>query len=107
MTITSGFIMNWYYIKKAELDIAKFWKESIPVIMVAIVMSCISYLLKRGEGVKNVSVVHFGIEVLIYSVVYAFIMYLCVMKSDEKEQIFNLVKHKKYGGIGVRPHKEK
>lgn len=35
------------------------------------------------------------LEVLIYSVVYAFIMYLCVMKSDEKEQIFNLVKHKK------------
>lgn len=95
MTITSGFIMNWYYLKKAELDIAKFWKESIPVIMVAIVMSCISCLLKRGEGVENVSVVHFGIEVLIYAVVYAFIMYLCVMKSDEKEQIFNLVKHKK------------
>lgn len=95
MTITSGFIMNWYYLRRAELDVAKFWKESVPIIIVPIMMVVISCWAKRSDGVENVSVIRFGIEVLIYAVVYAFIMYLFVMKPEEKEQVLTLIKHKR------------
>lgn len=95
MTITSGFIMNWYYLRRAELDVAKFWKESVPTIIVPIMMVVISCWAKRSGGVENVSVIRFGIEVLIYAVVYAFIMYLFVMKPEEKEQVLTLIKYKR------------
>ncbi|MCU6692245.1 integral membrane protein MviN [uncultured Blautia sp.] len=95
MAVTSGFIMNWYYQKKADLDIAKFWKESTPVVSVAVMLTGILCWLKHCRPMGTVSVVCFGIGVLGYTIIYIFIMYLFVMKSDEKELILNLIKYKR------------
>jgi len=93
MAITSGFIMNWYYLKKVDLDIVKFWKEAAPVIIVTIMMTGFSCWMK--SEVEAVTVFRFGIEVLSYTVFYLFIMYFVVMKPDEKEQILNLIMYNK------------
>lgn len=95
MAITSGLIMNWYYWKRARLDVIKFWKESASIIAVSIMMIFFSHWIKRCESVPNVSFIRFGIEILIYSIVYVFIMYMFVMKPEEKEQISFFVKHKR------------
>lgn len=95
MAITSGLIMNWYYWKRARLDVIKFWKESASIIAVSIMMIFFSHWIKHCESVPNVSFIRFGIEILIYSIVYVFIMYMFVMKPEEKEQISFFVKHKR------------
>ena len=95
MLITSGVIMNWYYLKRADLDIIKFWKESFPVITLGFFMVFVTYWIKRCIVIKLNSIVSFGIQVLIFTVVYLILMYIFIMKIEEKNQVINIFKRRK------------
>ena len=64
-------------------------------ILKTVMLTGILCWLKHCRPMGTVSVVCFGIGVLGYTIIYIFIMYLFVMKSDEKELILNLIKYKR------------
>lgn len=91
MIITSGFIMNWYYEKKAKLDIKEFWKRTFPISLVALFLTVI-FLLIKGLLFKNkYSFVEFVVGGVIYVVVYFCVMYIFVIDNSEKSQIRNIL----------------
>lgn len=93
MFITSGLIMNWYYAKRADLDVKYFWKASTKIIVVAFVMTILSLVIKNCAWHGSISVKKFGIGIILYTIVYFTIMFLFVMNMEEKEQVKSLLTH--------------
>ncbi|MGG2947782.1 oligosaccharide flippase family protein, partial [Geobacillus stearothermophilus] len=83
--IGNGIIMNYYYYKKVQLDIFKYWKEifklSIPIFIVFI----IGFFVDKIE-IDSI-IVSFLIKLLIFTLSYIIIMWNLGMKSYEKELI--------------------
>lgn len=94
MVITSGLIMNWYYLKKANLDIVKFWKGSFKVITASTVMLILALLIKQYMPWKRAGLLQLGIEILLFASIYAGMMYKFIMTSEEKKQILAFIKRR-------------
>ena len=94
MSITSGFIMNWYYLKKANLDIVKFWKESFEIIAASVLMTILTLWIKRCIAWNATELLDFGLGILLFVLIYAGVMYRFIMTSEEKKQILAFLKQK-------------
>lgn len=85
-----GIIMNIYYYKKAKLDMPRFWREilkmSIPVILLAVLGVIMT---KYWVATKFVVLV---IQIAIYSVAYAALMWTFSLNSYEKNLVLVPVK---------------
>lgn len=83
--IGQGFIMNWYYWKRTDLNMKRFWKE---VIGILIVPACMVY------GTKSV-MPYFRIDnyfklmlgASCYTAVYILLSWFLILKQDEKGRI--------------------
>lgn len=92
MFITSGLIMNWYYLKKASLDIRKFWKETLPIIIATLLLTTGALLLKHFLVSESAgSFLTFGLEVILYTTLYGIVMLKIVADRSEKEQFLQIV----------------
>ena len=92
MFLTSGVIMNWYFQRKAGLDIKKFWKETAPVIITAVLLTMGALILKQHLKIEPAgSIWKFGAGVLLYTVLYAAVMLGIVANQSEKEQFLQIV----------------
>lgn len=91
MFITSGLIMNWYYLKKVNLDIVKFWKEAFKIITVSMVMMTLALLIKQYMSWNSVGLLQFGIEIILFALIYASVMYKFIMTSEEKKQMLTFI----------------
>lgn len=78
-----GFIMNWYYWKKINLDIPRFWK-SMSIIFVAPALMCIITLV-LSSFISFYSWIPFLIGVIIFTVVFIAFNWLFVMNDYEKD----------------------
>lgn len=94
MTLTSGLIMNWYYLKKTKLDIIKFWKESAGIIATAALMAVLALWVKQHMVYERMEILHLGLEIALFVLIYAGIIYQFVMNTQEKEQLLAFVKRK-------------
>ena len=94
MSITSGLIMNWYYLKKANLDIVKFWKESFEIIAASVLMTILTLWIKRCIAWNATELLDFGLGILLFVLIYAGVMYRFIMTSEEKKQILAFLKQK-------------
>lgn len=84
--------MNWYFQKKAGLDIKKFWKETAPIILVAVLMTMGALILKQYLKIEMAeSIWKFGAGVLLYTALYAAVMLGIVANPSEKEQLLQIV----------------
>lgn len=92
MFITSGLIMNWYYLKKANLDVVKFWKESYRIIVATVAITVLAFLIKQYMSWNSVVLVWFGIEIIIFVFIYISVMYNFIMTFEEKKQFAHLLK---------------
>ena len=92
MFITSGLIMNWYYLKKANLDIVKFWKESFKVIATSTVMMILALLIKQYMSWNSAGLLQLGIEIILFALIYVGTMYKFIMTSEEKKQMLTFIK---------------
>lgn len=75
--------MNIYYYKKIHLNIPEFWREigqmsTVPLIMVSISMSLISYLD------MPYSITNLGMGIILFSVVYLPFFWKCSMNTYER-----------------------
>ena len=92
MFLTSGVIMNWYFQRKAGLDIKKFWKETAPVIITAVLLTMGALILKQQLKIEPAgSIWKFGAGVLLYTALYAAVMLGIVANQFEKEQFLQIV----------------
>ena len=88
--IGQGFFMNWFYYKKTHIDIPRFWKEilimTIPIIICMLI----------GVGIKSIWQINSNgiliVQVVIYCIIYAIIMYLLGMNKYEKELFVKPIK---------------
>lgn len=85
--------MNFYYWKKADIDIPQYWKNFLT-------MSC-SVIAPILCGVVIKSIIHvtsyvaLGISAVLYTLVYGVSTYMWGMNDYEKEEIRKIVKKKK------------
>lgn len=91
MFITSGLIMNWYYLKKANLDIVEFWKEAFKIITVSMVMMTLALLIKQYMSWNSVGLLQLGIEIILFALIYVSVMYKFIMTSEEKKQMLTFI----------------
>ena len=92
MFLTSGVIMNWYFQRKAGLDIKKFWKETAPVIITAVLLTMGALILKQQLKIEPAgSIWKFGAGVLLYTALYAAVMLGIVANQSEKKQFLQIV----------------
>ena len=92
MFLTSGLIMNWYFQRKAGLDIKKFWKETAPVIITAVLLTMSALILKQQLKIEPAgSIWKFGAGVLLYTALYAAVMLGIVANQSEKKQFLQIV----------------
>ena len=94
MTLTSGLIMNWYYLKKTKLDIIKFWKESTGIIVTAALMAVLALWVKQHMIYERMEILQLGLGIALFVLIYAGIIYQFVMNTQEKEQLLAFVKRK-------------
>lgn len=91
MFITSGLIMNWYYLKKANLDIVEFWKEAFKIITVSIAMMTLALLIKQYMSWNSIGLLQLGIEIILFALIYVSVMYKFIMTSEEKKQMLTFI----------------
>ena len=80
-----GLIMNIYYYKVTGLDIPLFWKNILRMAVVPGAMLVIGLILNRFITIGNWFV--FCAGVLLFTAIYAILMYLFVMNDYEKDII--------------------
>lgn len=85
LVIGQGFIMNWYYMKKIELNIPYFWKKVGIIYIVPIVLCCVAVLSSFWIDYTNIIV--FLLGVIIYTVIYCILNWCFMMNAYEKNII--------------------
>lgn len=87
--ITQGFIMNWYYKHKMNLEIDLFWKEVGRMTLIFIPFILITFITSKLYVAQSWTVLICKIGV--FSVLYGVLSFLLVMNSSEKKMIKNLL----------------
>lgn len=94
-----GLIMNIYYYKVTGLDIPLFWKNILKMAVIPGLMLAVGLLLRRVVVIDNW--ITFFAGVVLFTAVYAILMYLFAMNDYEKDivrkplqKIMNMVKRK-------------
>jgi O-antigen/teichoic acid export membrane protein len=85
-----GIIINIYY-ARIGIDIARFFRDLIPVSFTIIIASVLGILAIRIRPIG--SWLHLGVGVIIFSVSYAFLTFIIVLRKDERGSLRHLMKH--------------
>lgn len=88
LIIGQGLIMNWYYWKRTNLDIPRFWNE-IGKIYILPIMMCIA-TLNVSKWIDFYQIPVFLLGVIIYTIVFVVFNWLFIMNDYEKNIILSL-----------------
>lgn len=89
ITICNIIIMNYYYHKKLNLDIFRFWKNMFFMIIKYIVP--IAIIIPFNIYFKINTAPLFALSIFIYTIMYMITSYLFVMNQNEKEQLNSFI----------------
>lgn len=92
LIVANGFVMNWFYHKKLELDMMYFWKE-ISKFLPSLILPIVAGIVLNIR--PTTSLMAFGFKVVIYSVVYCISVYFLGMNPFEKGQATKMFKKRK------------
>lgn len=80
--------MNYYYKVYVKLDIKRFWIQICPVAISSLILMGICLYLKRYVSIYT------WLDLLlfigIYSLLYGFVMYICVLNPNEKKSLLGI-----------------
>ncbi len=85
LILANGVIMNIYYHKKCNIDILKFWKEILKILLVMIIPIACGVAINLF--INLYSIFNLILFILIYAVIYCASMWLLGMNSYEKDLI--------------------
>lgn len=84
-----GFVMNWYYWKKAELEMGKFWKQ---VGKIYIIPSCLCLLtLIISKWINFYCIGYMIIGILMYTLAYCLLNWRFIFNAYEKTLINEVI----------------
>lgn len=81
--LEDGFIMNWYYYKKIEIDIPLFWRNILKMSPLMVVMGVAAWIILNW--IQMDTWLEFFIYAVIYTVVYFVLAYFVMMNEYEKD----------------------
>lgn len=81
--ISTGLVINWYYVKKLHLNMVLFWKNILYMIPSAIVLILIANFL--SIFLLDGTWITLFIKIIIYSVIYIIAMYIISFNSYERK----------------------
>lgn len=90
LIIANGFVMNFYYNRRCNIDIPFFWKNIMQLSVGLAIPIIIGVILTKVIAIDTVA--KFIIGVLIYTVVYCSSMWFLAMNTYEKELIGKPIK---------------
>lgn len=85
LIIGTGFVMNWYYLKKTGLEIGRFWRQVSKLYIAPIIMCIIALIISRYIDFYNFSNMILGI--LVYTVIFFIAEWIFVMNPYEKQLV--------------------
>ena len=88
----TGLFMNWYYHTRIGLNMVYFWKTQLPVIGLAITVTCTCILGTRILPVNSIST--FIIWGIIYTILFGVGTLFTGLTNDERKKTINLIKRK-------------
>lgn len=88
--IGQGFLMNWYYSKKTEINIRRFWKEIAPIFRVPIVLICLTDFIDNIILFNTWSKLLIGI--ILYSCIYVELLWVFTLNKEEKNFLKRVVR---------------
>lgn len=94
MLVTSGITMNWYFDRRVGLDIKKYWKKCLPIILVAFLLTLAGIIVKKLLVTPANSFIMLTFEIIIYLIIYCCIMYAFIMNKYEKSLVKNVLRKK-------------
>ena len=78
-----GFILNWYYWKRIGLEIPRFWKEIVKLLVFPTILCILSIVIKRFITIDNWGILLSAI--LVYTIMFMVVNWLFVMNDYEKD----------------------
>ena len=90
LTVSNGFIMNWYYHKKMGINIRDFWCNILKFSRGFIVPFGFGLIIHRFVRINSIMI--FGVFVILYAIVYIVSIYMFSFNSSEKAYITNFVR---------------
>lgn len=85
LVIGQGFVMNWYYHKKAGLDMVRFWRQMANVYVVPVLMCAVTLLISKFIDFYKLPILFAGI--VIYTIIYCVLNWQFTMNAYEKDLI--------------------
>ena len=86
-------IMNIYYKKKLGLNLRKFWKNVMSIILKALPLVVIFYIIEFN--IKKTGWITLALEISIYTLLYGIILYKFIITSEEKNRMKEIIGRKK------------
>ena len=87
LLIGNGLILNWYYWKRIELNIPKFWREIGKVFIIPLIM-CIAFLI-AGIWINWYDLSTMLLGIIMFTTIYFILNWRLVMTDYEKELLIS------------------
>ncbi len=94
--VGQGFIMNWYYWKKVQLQIGMFWKNILKIVWIPAAMCVATIFLGRQIDFYRLTNLILGI--LLYIVIFVGMCWKFAMSPYEKDIFLALIRKLRRGG---------
>lgn len=91
MFIGNGLIMNWYYAEKVGLDILRFWKEIVHIVLPALAATGIAGFVYLLAPFEHGNTFFFLVGCLLYGCLYIVFEWMFGMNSYEKSLVRTVV----------------
>lgn len=83
-------IMNIYYHKKIHINMIEFWKEILKMSIPVLITFALGFCAYRAINTNNILI--YGLEIIIYTLIYATLMWKFAMNDYEKNIIQKPIK---------------
>lgn len=88
--IGHGIMMNWYYWKKTEIDIIRFWQEISKLFIIPVTMCGVMHMVNRFISFYSIAALIAGI--VLFSCTYFLFVWIFILHPEEKEKICKMLK---------------
>lgn len=91
IVLANGFVMNWYYYRKMNIDIKFFWKQIVSMLPTILAIAFVYGILLHF--VLKPGLVGMALGMVVYVFLYFICCWLFVMNNEEKRVVSDMVKH--------------
>ncbi len=93
LVVANGFIINWFYWKKMNIDIVSYWKNILFLTPVPLIMLVVGYFIQKVVVISSFLI--FAIVAMFYSLVFVSLLYFIGMNESEKHLIKTILRKMK------------